>query len=463
MRRVAAILVIAALALGVLGAGVGASYLDTATAVQNISVGTFGCQVSSTDSHAVVNGNSVIVNLPDIEASGFYGGQTNYLFDVTVTNTGSIPAYVSWTATPSGTITFQPAGRMGYAFGTSGDPMTSTLNLAAGASHTYAGAIGFMWATLTNDDLGKTASVTYTASCRDTNPISGVAHPSFVGATSGTLTASTAPTAKSVVCPAGTPQAGSYPWVSLSGAGYTWCGTGAGVLFPVNSTAGWPTSGQFTLTTSNGAATVAYTGLTATAFTGVSTVSGTGYAAPNTTATGVAAPSSFALPAFQAGDLAVAMVHRTGACNTQNAQAPAGWTVWGFCNVYPTQNTFVFTKVLAVGDVFSASVAETAVVAVYRHATPGYFTSAGGAAVSIGAITLHATDGSSSVVLLTDAPSATNLGSFTIDGASHQYAGLTYGVADTTPTNIAAWTGGTFAASPSGTAFTFGGELQYAP
>jgi hypothetical protein len=165
-RKVATTLGVAGLALGLLGAGVGATYTDSATAAQNISVGTFSCRVSATDPHAVVSGNSVTINLPPILSSA----SSNYLMDVTVTNTGTIPQIVHWSAATGGTIAWQPSGRMGYAMGTSGDPMTTDLKLVGGASHTYVGAIGFMWAQLTNADFGQSAQVTYTASCGEVPP-----------------------------------------------------------------------------------------------------------------------------------------------------------------------------------------------------------------------------------------------------------------------------------------------------
>ena len=166
MRKLASLLFAGALTLGILGSGVGASYLDSATAALNINAGTFSCQVSSTDPHAVVTGNSVTVNLPDILSSA----SSNYLFDVSVKNTGSMTQVVHWSAATAGSITWQPAGRMGYAMGTSGDPMTAALTLAPGATHTYAGAIGYMWAELTNADFGKSAQVTYTATCGEVPP-----------------------------------------------------------------------------------------------------------------------------------------------------------------------------------------------------------------------------------------------------------------------------------------------------
>jgi hypothetical protein len=155
------------LAVGLIGTGVGASFTDSATAALNINVGTFSCQVSSTDPHAVASGNSVTINLPDITSSA---SGNDFVTDVTVKNTGSMPQIVHWTEATGGTITWQPVGRMGYGAGTNGDPLSTDLTLTPGASHTYTGGIGFMWAELTNADFGKSASVTYTANCSEVPP-----------------------------------------------------------------------------------------------------------------------------------------------------------------------------------------------------------------------------------------------------------------------------------------------------
>ncbi len=163
-------------ALGLVGVGVNSSYTGAVSAVEHQSVGTFGCTLSSTDPNAVGNGtNAVTINLPPIRASG----SGNYENDLTVHNAGTITTVVHWTEATGGTIVWQPTGRMGYAAGTVADPMSTDLTLAGGASHTYS-AVGFMWAELTNADLGQTASVTYTANCGEV-PAAPASNISFVG------------------------------------------------------------------------------------------------------------------------------------------------------------------------------------------------------------------------------------------------------------------------------------------
>ena len=153
------------------GAGVSASWTDSATAAGTFTVGTLHCAVSSTDPSAVVSGNSVTITAPPILSSA----AGNYLTSMTVTNTGSITEVVHWTEATSGTLPanrWSPTGPMGYATGGGSDLLSTDLTLNGGASHTYANGIGFIWANaggsgvqLGNADEGMTATVTYTANC----------------------------------------------------------------------------------------------------------------------------------------------------------------------------------------------------------------------------------------------------------------------------------------------------------
>ncbi len=340
-------------ALGVLGlvigTGVSASYSDGATAVVNQHVGTFACTVSSTDPLAVVTnkGHTVTVNMPDILSSTSSNLYTNFK----LTNSGTIPAAVTWTVTPSGTITYQPAGRLGYT-----NP-TANGTLAPGASQSYSN-VGFQWATLTNADLGKTASVSYTAACSEVPPPP-VSKVSFVGAADAAFSTGTAPHTTSVACTGGL-------YLHVDGA-TPYCGNGT---FPVASTSAFPTSGSFTVTTSGGTATVAYTGVATGMFTGCTTISGTGYVTPPATVTGVLPPHSIALPAgWLPGDYAVAYGLGVSFGTGNDPTSPGSWTdAYGFTSGYTYGSTNASWHMLAAGDgsvTFGTGVRH-GMVAVYR-------------------------------------------------------------------------------------------------
>ena len=222
MRRLAALFVIAALAIGALGAGVGASYLDSATAVQHINVGTFQCQVSSTDTRAVIapDGHTVTFTLPPIMSST---AGSSFVQDLTVSNTGSMAMLVHWTFAYAGTVQWQPAnsdptkGSFTFYQGTgsvgSATNMATDFVLAPGTGRTYGAGgygVGFGWTTLGNGDFGDTAQVTATANCSEP-PQSKI---SFVGASDMLAPTGTAKKVNSVACPVGSPMSGSYPWVS---------------------------------------------------------------------------------------------------------------------------------------------------------------------------------------------------------------------------------------------------------
>ncbi len=159
--------------LGLMGAGVYASYSDSATASQSIDVsGQFACALSSTDHNWVISpdGHTATLDWGTLNSSSNQPGASPLYSDLTIANTGSIPEVVKWTVTHGGTIDFQPTGRMGY---TAGSPdMTGAGNnvqLAPGASQNYTN-LGFQWAELTNADLGKSASVSYHADCGEVPP-----------------------------------------------------------------------------------------------------------------------------------------------------------------------------------------------------------------------------------------------------------------------------------------------------
>jgi hypothetical protein len=160
--KIAGILAGVGVGVALLGGGVYATYTNSLAATASENVGNFDCMVSSPAGTPSGNSHAITITEPPILNSG----SSNYpAHDITVTNTGTIPELVHWTFVKSGNLNWQPTGRIGYDHGSGSDLMDTDITLAGGASHTYAGAIGFQWATLINDDLGTSGAVTYTANC----------------------------------------------------------------------------------------------------------------------------------------------------------------------------------------------------------------------------------------------------------------------------------------------------------
>jgi len=146
-RKIAGLLMAAGLVVGMFGSGVGAAFTDSVLAIQNIKVGTFGCTISSAQGTVSADGKTVTYNAPDIMGSA----AGNSPFSFTVTSTGNIPVLVHVTQTtpvaPFTSILVNPAD----------------VTLPAVQSHTY--AAGLQWPELVRADLGKAATITYTANC----------------------------------------------------------------------------------------------------------------------------------------------------------------------------------------------------------------------------------------------------------------------------------------------------------
>jgi hypothetical protein len=152
LRKVAGLLIAFGLVVGLMGAGVGATFTDSATAVANINVGTFGIQITSSTTGAVIDSSagqlggwthSVTYSCPTIQSSA--AGTCPLEF--TITNMGSMPATITIVAsTPAAPFTAVA--------------ITAVSPLAAGAHTDYNG--GISWPTLGNANLGQSTSVTYT-------------------------------------------------------------------------------------------------------------------------------------------------------------------------------------------------------------------------------------------------------------------------------------------------------------
>ncbi len=148
LRKIAVLLAAGGLAVGLIGGGVGAQFTDQVKAIQNITVGTFGCSIASTQGTVV--GKTVTYN--GTLTSSAAGSAP---FDFTVAPTGSIGvhAVVSVTTAPLSPFTALM-------------PSYTVADIAVGNSFTFTGA-GLSWPTLDNNQLGKTYSVTYTVDCTD--------------------------------------------------------------------------------------------------------------------------------------------------------------------------------------------------------------------------------------------------------------------------------------------------------
>jgi hypothetical protein len=155
LRRGATLLVALGLTFGLLGAGISASYSDGATVIQNIDVGTFGIEISSSVPGAQVSPDkhSVTFTAPDILSSA--AGAVAFPF--TVTSTGSVPGIVRITQS-------LPVAPFTSALP---DPIADVA-LAQNQTHDYLG--GLSWPELGNGSLGAMVTITYTASAVDGVP-----------------------------------------------------------------------------------------------------------------------------------------------------------------------------------------------------------------------------------------------------------------------------------------------------
>ena len=152
LRKVAGLLAAFGLTVGLIGGGVGAVFTDQVTATQNISVGTFGCEISSTTVGAslggYVNGHAHSVSYSAAATSSTGSAP----FDFAVTSFGTIPVQVSLVqpslSAPWSNLLADPGPQF---LGTAGD------------SYTY--HAGVAWAGLDNTYLGTSKVVTWTVNC----------------------------------------------------------------------------------------------------------------------------------------------------------------------------------------------------------------------------------------------------------------------------------------------------------
>jgi hypothetical protein len=170
LRKAAGLLAVSGLLVGLLGSGVGASFVDSLTATENISVGTFQCIITGSTQGTVSGDNkSVTYNAPQITSSA----PGSAPFDFTVKNNGSIPMELSVSVTG-------PTGSLDSDFSDIPATLSQTF-LNAGESSTV--STGIQWDELEADDLGDSGSMIWTVSCDDFQTVSVTSNAQSVGPT----------------------------------------------------------------------------------------------------------------------------------------------------------------------------------------------------------------------------------------------------------------------------------------
>jgi hypothetical protein len=162
IRKIAGLTAGFALAVGLIGNGVSAQWAKSVTAQENITVGSFGCAITS--DYGTTSGDTVTYQVPPITQS--VPGAAPFTF--TVTNTGTVPTVL----TESASAETAPFSDM------LGTQQSVILN-GNGDSHTY--QAGLSWTDLTAYTGGLSASVTYTVNCTEKPAINVVVTGPVVG------------------------------------------------------------------------------------------------------------------------------------------------------------------------------------------------------------------------------------------------------------------------------------------
>jgi hypothetical protein len=167
LKKVVGLLAGFALAVGLIGAGVGAQFTGQVSAQQNVKVGTFGCAITA-HSAGDVSGDSLYYNAADITSSA--SGTRPLSF--TVSSTGTIPVVLNIAATPLPTPFVDLLAPV------------APVTLNAGESQAY--TAGISWPELTNANLGQSASIAYVVNCTEVGASSLTAvHFSAIGGGTG--------------------------------------------------------------------------------------------------------------------------------------------------------------------------------------------------------------------------------------------------------------------------------------
>jgi predicted ribosomally synthesized peptide with SipW-like signal peptide len=154
LRKMAGLFAGFALAVGLIGAGVSASFSDAVTAKENINVGTFQCKIIAATPLAAsdgiaLDGKSVTYTAPTIMSSA--AGSAPFSF--TVENTGSIAARLTVSTSP-----------VSAPWSIINAPLPAAT-LAAGGTQVY--STGVNWTELNNSNLGQVGTVTWTVNCNE--------------------------------------------------------------------------------------------------------------------------------------------------------------------------------------------------------------------------------------------------------------------------------------------------------
>ena len=153
MRKLMAMMAAFGLVLGLFGAGISATFTDSASATMTVQVGTFNINLSSAqgtvDCLPGTPGQTgvtctVVYSPAEIQSSA--AGSLPFVF--TVTSTGTIPALIHVTATSPDAPFVDMLGAV------------SDFTLNQGENHVF--SAGLSWPELFNGDLGDTTSITYT-------------------------------------------------------------------------------------------------------------------------------------------------------------------------------------------------------------------------------------------------------------------------------------------------------------
>lgn len=154
LKKSVGLLAAFALAVGLIGAGVGAQFTDFITANENIDVGTFQCKiVDPSMGDLSPDGKTLTYTAPTIESSA--AGSAPFTF--TVKNTGSIAQVLTVATSPvSGPWSIINAPFVPVA-------------LAAGGTHLF--DTGVAWTQLDNSNIGQSGTFTWTVNCNESGPI----------------------------------------------------------------------------------------------------------------------------------------------------------------------------------------------------------------------------------------------------------------------------------------------------
>ena len=154
MKRTILALAVGGAALGLIGAGVGASFTSGSSATENIHVGTLQVVINSVKAPSLppgcsavisTDGSSLTVTCPTLNSSA--AGTASFSFELK--NTGTMDA-------SSVAIVVSNPGVANF----SATPAPPSFPLAVGALHSV--GAGLTWTTLDNNDMGANVSVTYT-------------------------------------------------------------------------------------------------------------------------------------------------------------------------------------------------------------------------------------------------------------------------------------------------------------